>query len=156
MLCFPRNHVAKEVALLHPTLWTIVQEIADSLWLRHVGQADVYVTQIFRTHDQTIAIYQAAGLPPPASSVHESVKIAGDPMSGCRGCDLSVRMVRPGQRYDEWPFLSPSPIRDLVAAVNQRWQYQESDAHQVALYHSVSGPHVHLQVRPSNETKRRS
>lgn len=155
MLAFERSHIAKETALLHPTLWTILRLIADGLWFEHTQQENVIVTQIFRTRAQTIAIYQAAGLTPPDSSVHESVKIAGDAMSGCRGCDLSVRMARPGMRYDEWSFLPSTRVRAFVDAVNATWRYQESEAHQVALYHSVSGPHVHLQVRPNDETKRR-
>jgi len=155
MLCFARPVVAAQVALLHPTLWTIVQAIANGLWLEHTGQDNLVVTELFRTHDQTVALYTRAGLAAPAASVHESVKVAGDALSGCRGADLSVRMARPGLRYDEWPFLPTSMVRHLVRAVNERWRYQQSEQHQVALFHAVSGPHVHLQVRPQGETVRR-
>lgn len=155
MLTFVHSATARDVASLHPTLWTIVREIVDGLWLEHTGQEHVYVTEMWRPREKTIAIYRAAGLPPPAASVHESTKVLGESLSGCRGTDLSVRMARVGLAYTEWPFLPNGVIRQLVNAVNERWRYQESDQHQVTLYHAVSGPHVHLQCRAGDETVRR-
>lgn len=152
MLTFVRSATARDVATLHPTLWAIVREIADVLWLEHTGQENVYVTELWRSREETLRQYRSAGLPPPAFSVHEAVKVLGDPLSGCRGADLSVRMFRAGQRYEDWPRLPVPVCREVVAAINRRWRYQESEAHQVALYHSVTGPHVHLQVRPGSET----
>jgi hypothetical protein len=152
MLTFVRSYVAHDVASLHPTLWSIVREIADWMWAEYTHQENVYVTQLWRSHDETVRIYREAGLPPPASSVHEAARVLGDPWSGCRGADLSVRMYRAGQPYDTWPTLPPSVVRELVAAVNQKWRYQSGEQHQVALFHHVSGPHVHLQCRPGQET----
>jgi hypothetical protein len=152
MLTFVRSATARDVGMLHPTLWKILREIVDVLWLEHTGQSNVYVTELWRPREETIRLYQSAGLAPPAFSVHETAKVLGDPWSGCRGADLSVRTTRAGQRYEDWPRLPVPVCREVVAAINRRWRYQESEAHQVALYHSVTGPHVHLQVRPDQET----
>lgn len=152
MLAFVRSHLAHDVAMLHPTLWRIVREIADWMWLEYTNQENVYVTSLWRSRAETVRLYEEAGVAPPAASVHEAVRMLGDPWSGCRGADLSVRMQRPGQPYDTWPLLPPKVSRAFVEAVNKKWRYQESEAHQVALYHAVSGPHIHLQVRPEQET----
>jgi hypothetical protein len=145
MLSFARAIVAFETKHLHPTLEQILRETADGLWQLHTGQEYVIVTDIYRTHEETIRIYSEAGLKPPVVSVHELG----------RGVDLSVRMATPGRTYQEWPFLPAKLIREYVSAVNRRWRYQESEEHQVALYHNVAGVHVHLQCRPGGETVRR-
>lgn len=155
MLTFVRSHTSYDVATLHPTLRRILFEIADGLWADETNQENVYVTCLWRCRDDTVRLYAEAGLPVPAFSVHEAVRVLGDPMSGCRGADLSVRMQRYGQPYETWPMLPPQVARRLVDAVNRRWRYQESEEHQVAIYHAVSGPHVHLQCRPGNETGER-
>jgi hypothetical protein len=156
MLTFVRTATAHDVASLHPTLWRILREVADQLWLEHTGQENVYVTELWRSREATLRLYQEAGMTPPATSVHEAVRVLGDPWSGCRGADLSVRMHRPGQRYEDWPMLPPKVCRDAAAAINRRWQYQATEEHQVALYHAVSGPHIHLQVREQQETSPRT
>ena len=156
MLCFARTNVAAQVALLHPTLWTIVQEIAGGLWLEHTAQEHVVVTDLFRTHEQTVAFYARAGLPVPDDDGHASIKVNGDPLSGCRAADLGVRMQRPGMRWDEWPLLPTDLVRALVRAVNERWRYQANDAQQVAQFNTAGEPHVHVGVRPGNETVRRA
>jgi hypothetical protein len=40
--------------------------------------------------------------------------------------------------------------------VNEAWQYQLTEKHQVALVHAVSGLHVHLQVAQGDTTHRRT
>lgn len=155
MLTFARSSIARDVASLHPTLWQIVRELADGMWFEYTSQENMIVTEMFRTHDETVRIYTEAGFTPPAASVHESVRVFGDPWSGCRGADISVRMARPGMRYQDWPFLPATVVRKAVTAINNRWRYQESEAHQVALFHSVAGTHLHLQCRPERETVRR-
>jgi hypothetical protein len=156
VLTFARSSIARDVASLHPTLWQIVRELADGMWFEYTSQENMIVTEMFRTHDETVRIYTEAGLTPPAASVHEAVRVLGDPWSGCRGADISVRMARPGMRYQDWSYLPSTLIRACVTAINKRWRYQESEAHQVALFHDIAGLHVHLQVRSGQETIRRT
>jgi hypothetical protein len=159
MLIFKATKTALEARLLHPTLWTILAELADGEWKRLTNQEHVVVTEVWRSREQTIARYASAGIAPPVFSVHEAVKEVGVHLSGCRGVDISVRDANAGlaarRPYADWPFLEPQLCRLVADQINERWCYQESDAHQVALYHAVDGPHVHLQVRAQGETVRR-
>lgn len=159
MLIFKDSREAFETGLLHPTLRTIVRELADGLWQKLTNQEHLVVTELWRSREQTIARYASAGLPPPAFSVHEAVKENGHPLSGCRGADISVRNANAGlaagRPYQDWPFLDPALCRQVVVAINAEWRYQESERHQVALYHNIDGVHIHLQVRPGDETLRR-
>ena len=159
MLIFKHVKTALEARLLHPTLWAILAELADGQWKRLTNQEHLIVTELWRSREQTIARYASAGLPPPAFSVHEATKEPGNALSGCRGADVSVRNANAGlashKEYADWPFLDPDLCRLVADRLNERWRYQETEAHQVALYHAVDGVHIHLQCRADNETVRR-
>jgi len=159
MLIFKTTKTALEARLLHPTLWTILAELADSQWKQLTNQDHLVVTELWRSREQTIARYATSGLARPAFSVHESVKEAGAAFSGCRGADISVRNATAGLSartpYADWPFIDADICRMVADRINSSWRYQDSEAHQVALYHAVAGVHIHLQCRPGNETVRR-
>lgn len=156
MIRFKDLHSAHELRLLHGRLYAILTWIVDEgVWTAATGEPDLVVTEVWRSRAETIRIYEAAGVPPPAVSVHETVQEIGDPWSGCRGLDLSVRRPGPGA-YETWPLMPQDEIRAFVAAVNGAWCYHPEERFQVALYHSVSGPHVHLQVARGDVTQRRA
>ena len=127
-----------ELHLLHPTLLRVLQ-YADSIWGRYTGEQVMVITCIYRDRDETVRIYNQAGKKPPRVSVHELLP--------CRGLDLGVRRVRPTLDYGSWPLMADEMGFRLASDINQKWCYQESEDHQVALYHNVSGPHIHTQVR---------
>ena len=145
--------------LLHATLQAVFRDIVDRFWVESIGERTLVVTEIFRTRAQTIAYYQAAGLPVPDSSPHETVKIQGNPYTGCRAFDISDRSadrgIGGGLEYAMWPHLEVEKLTDLVKRVNHEWRYEPSERHQVALLHNVRGRHLHFQVRPDQETGRR-
>lgn len=155
MIRFKDLDSAYELRLLHATLYGLLRWIVEEVaWEQATGEPDLIVTEVWRSRAETIRIYEAAGLVPPAVSVHELTKEMGDPWSGCRGLDLSIR--RPGiGPYESWRVIPDAQVLAFVALVNGAWRYQASEAHQVALFHDVSGPHVHLQVARGDETKRR-
>lgn len=150
-----------EMRLLHPRLAEIVTWLVDGgTWSAITGTRDAIVTEVWRSRQQTVAIYEAAGLAPPAASVHEAIKTVGNPLSGCRGIDFSARDGDRGAilglPYEHWPMLSTERLKALETRINAIWQYNAADDKQVALVHSVSGVHLHLQVRPDAETRRRT
>lgn len=135
MLAFKRAADAEHFAILHPTLKEILVEIVNGIWREETGGDLVVVTELWRSRDETIARYRSAGLQPPEASVHEQVP--------CRGADLSVLAI------------TAEGARKVVSRVNTRWRYEAAETHQVALFHDVAGVHLHLQVRPGDETRRR-
>lgn len=102
------------------------------------------VTDLYRPREETVEIYVAAGETPPRVSVHE--------VKPCRGADVAVRVPAGDGRWEQ---LSFGTARAIEGAVNAAWRYQESEAHQVALFHDIAGAHIHLQCRPGDETRRR-
>lgn len=161
MLLFRKVAESLEMRLLHPRLVQIVEWLhEDGVWELHLDTPLIPVTDVWRSRQQTVRIYEAAGQPPPAYSVHETTKAMWDPMSGTRGIDLSARDARVGLMrqltYAQWPMHDMVRLEQLEAAINASWRYNTADDKQVALLHSVSGLHLHLQVRPGDETKRRT
>lgn len=141
MLCFKISSDARFFAILHPTLQEIVLDLTNGIWKEKTGEEDLVLSELWRDHDDTVASYRAAGLDPPKISVHELLP--------CRGADVSVR------RRLDGAYLPDAQVKEVVEELNQRWQYHLTDRYQVALFHDVRGPHIHLQVRPGTETKRR-
>ncbi len=144
------GRLAQQWRLVHPVLAEVVFDFV-AIWREITGESGLYATSIFRRRADTLRIYEAAGLEPPAVSVHESSHDPSEPLSGCRGVDVGVRRIFSGQPGT----VDPADAAMAVDALNTRWRYQASDAHQVALFHKVDGWHVHLQCRPLAETCRR-
>jgi hypothetical protein len=156
MIAFKQVSIASEMRLLHPRLAHILGWIGDTdVWRRTTGCSFFVITCLFRSRDQTVKLYEEAGKAPPAVSVHECVKLPMDPWSGCRGADISARRPSLTAPYGQWEFLPDDVLHRFVEEVNSAWRYHEAERYNVALYHSVSGPHVHLQVARLDETKRR-
>lgn len=158
MLLFKNTHDAPETGILHARLWSIV-EWSIPVWQEETGEIVIVVTEVWRSRQQTLRIYAEAGLPPPAFSVHEETRQFGNPLTGCRGIDFSARSagagIGRGLEYGEWPLIERDSLLDFAARVNSTWRYHAADQKQVALVHDVAGLHVHLQVRPGDETVRR-
>lgn len=155
MIRFKDLASAYELRLLHPRLYDILSWIVDDgVWKAATGEPDLVITEVWRSRQETLRIYEEAGLPAPAISVHETIKELGNHWSGCRGLDLSIRRPISGS-YDGWPLIVPDQVVAFVARVNATWLYHPEDRFKVALYHSVAGPHVHLQVARENVTVRR-
>ncbi len=144
---------AWQIHWLHPRLWEIVCWLEEELWHKITAQHVMVLTEIFRTREETTALY--AGRIPPASSVHECKPERGAVLSGTRGVDISDRRVVAGLPYWEWPKMTAGIMELVEHEINRTWQYRESNAHQVAVYHDVKGTHLHLQCRPEDETVRR-
>lgn len=159
MVLFKSSVQVFQTHLMHSVLATVFRDVVDRFWWETIGERTLVVTEIWRSRDQTIAYYQAAGLPVPEASPHETVKIPMDPFSGCRAFDISDRSadrgLREGLDYGMWPHLEVEKLTALVRRVNHEWRYEPSERHQVALLHNVRGRHLHFQVRPANETERR-
>lgn len=137
-----------ELHLLHPILRAVAQDFQE-VWREHLGEERLpVVTEVWRPHAETERLYRAAGKEPPAYSVHETLPEPGMPLSGCRGLDFGAR--------DHTGAVVPDVIcRRIRHSINRLWQYHSADRYLVCVYHSVSGLHFHLQVRPGNETRLR-
>lgn len=153
MICFKTTGELDEWRGVHPILKEVVKDWAE-IWGLITGAPLVVITEIYRSHQESVEIYAAAGLVAPAVSVHETRPEQWVELSGIRGVDASTRAPRSGQ-YSGWPHSPDGHVEQAVQELNQRWIYQAGGAHQVALYHSVGGKHVHLQCRPGSETHRR-
>jgi hypothetical protein len=157
MIRFKDLESAYELRLLHRTLYSVLRWIVDEgAWHEATGESDLVVTDVWRSQAETDRIYREAGLPAPARSVHSETLHPGDPHTGCRGLDLSVRRPTPGKPYAEWPPIERGRLERFVAAVNEAWRYHPEERYQVALLHDVAGLHVHLQVARENLTARRT
>ena len=132
-----------ELHLLHPTLVEVCQDFQE-LWRGLVGPIRLpVITEVWRSHQETVALYLAAGRNPPRYSVHET--------RPCRGLDWSSRA------HDGYQ--APMEVcRRIEQKLNLRWRYHAAGRYNVCHAHTLAGLaglHFHLQVRPGDETQRR-
>ena len=131
-----------EQHLLHPTRVEMCQDF-QGVWGRMVGHRLPVITEVWRSHQETVALYLAAGRNPPRYSVHET--------RPCRGLDWSSRASDGYQ-------MTLETGRVLERYLNQRWRYHAAGKYNVCHLHTLAGLaglHFHLQVRPADETQRR-
>ena len=94
---------------------------------------DLKLTGVERSRARTIEIYEAAGKPVPAASVHEA--------KPCRGADCVPEPWDPVGGVTELD----EAIPQVLEQINSRYRYPRGK--KCVIWHAVGGaPHFHIQV----------
>lgn len=131
MIYFRRLELEQE---LHAADWRLRVVLSELALEADRADLDVQVTSVWRSDQETRAIYAAAGKPAPAASVHGTTPV--------RGVDMVPRCRR-------HPARAPTELDPLCAAVsakvNLRIQYPRGK--RAVVWHDIgAGAHWHCQV----------
>jgi hypothetical protein len=92
MIILKTPRQGRELAMLHPTLWSVLLW-SEPVWTERTGSRHLVVTCVWRSQDETNQLYAAAGLGAPAVSVHSTVKTLHDG-SAAAGVDFGPERGR--------------------------------------------------------------
>jgi len=116
--------------------WRIQALVTDAVRIAGLAGYHLRLTGVRRSRTRTLEIYLRAGKPAPPSSVHEATP--------CRGADLVPVPAATGTDAGADMAAAMAYGPSLAEAINRGWRYPRGKPS--ALWHSVSGLHLHLQV----------